>query len=78
MDLKGALKVIKTKHYAAVTEPQDVRKLMKAIYGYHGHTYAVAALKLSAFSSFVQMSSARQSGRMSISMRPNGGSQARR
>jgi integrase len=48
VDLKGALKVIKTKHYAAITEPQDVRKLMKAIYGYHGHPYAVAALKLSA------------------------------
>lgn len=48
VDLKGALKVIKTKHYAALTEPQDVRKLMKAIYGYHGHPYAVAALKLSA------------------------------
>jgi integrase len=47
-DLKGALKVIKTTHYAAITEPRDARKLMKAIYAYHGHPYAVAALKLSA------------------------------
>jgi integrase len=47
-DLKGALKVIKTKHYAAITEPRDARKLMKAIYGYSGHPYATAALKLSA------------------------------
>jgi hypothetical protein len=47
-DLKGALKTIKTKHYAAITEPEGARNLMKAIYGYHGHPYAVAALKLSA------------------------------
>jgi integrase len=47
-DLKGALKVIKTKHYAAITEPRDVSQLMRAIYAYKGHPYAVAALKLSA------------------------------
>jgi integrase len=48
VDLKGALKAIKTKHHAAITEPRDVRRLMGAIYGYRGHPYAVAALKLSA------------------------------
>jgi integrase len=47
-DLKGALKVIKTTHYAAITEPRDARHLMKAIHAYRGHPYAVAALKLSA------------------------------
>jgi integrase len=47
-DLKGALKVIKTKHYAAITEPREAGQLMKAIYAYKGHPYAVAALKLSA------------------------------
>jgi integrase len=47
-DLKGALKVIKTKHYAAITESREAGQLMKAIYAYKGHPYAVAALKLSA------------------------------
>jgi integrase len=48
VDLKGALKVIKTKHYAAITDPRDARHLMNAIYAYRGNPYAVAALKLSA------------------------------
>lgn len=47
-DLKGALKVIKTKHYAAITEPREAGQMMKAIYAYKGHPYAIAALKLSA------------------------------
>jgi integrase len=47
-DLKGALKVVKTKHYAAITEPREAGQLMNAIYAYKGHPYAVAALKLSA------------------------------
>jgi integrase len=47
VDLKGALKVIKTNHHAAITEPRDARQMMKAIYGYCGHPYAAAALKLS-------------------------------
>jgi hypothetical protein len=36
-DLKGALKVIKTKHYAAITESREAGQLMKAIYAYKGH-----------------------------------------
>ena len=47
-NLVGALKVIKTKHYAAITEPREAGQLMTAIYAYKGHPYAVAALKLSA------------------------------
>ncbi|MGZ3181681.1 MAG: tyrosine-type recombinase/integrase [Telluria sp.] len=45
-DLKGALKVIVTKHYAAITQPLAAGELMRAIYIYRGHPYAVAALKL--------------------------------
>jgi len=47
-DLKGALKVIKTKHHAAITEAREAGQLMKGIYAYKEHPYAVAALKLSA------------------------------
>ncbi|WP_426176301.1 tyrosine-type recombinase/integrase [Massilia sp. TWR1-2-2] len=46
-DLRGALAVIPRSHYAAITEPKDVANLMRSIFGYAGHPYAVAALKLS-------------------------------
>jgi integrase len=46
--LKGALSVPKKKHYAAITDPRQVGGLMRSIYGYSGHAYAIAALKLSA------------------------------
>jgi integrase len=45
-DLKGALKVAVKTHHAAVTEPKEVRALMRAIYSYQGYTVTVAALKL--------------------------------
>lgn len=45
-DLKGALVSVQTNHFAAITEPQQVAKLLMAIHGYSGHPYAVAALKL--------------------------------
>lgn len=47
--LKGALAVPKKRHYAAITEPRQLAGLMRSIYGYSGHPYAVAALKVSAF-----------------------------
>ncbi len=47
-DLKGALAAPKKTHYAAITTPKQTAQLMKSIYGYSGHPYAVAALKLSA------------------------------
>jgi len=46
-DLRGALAAIPRSHYAAITDPQEVAKLMRAIHGYAGHPYATAALKLS-------------------------------
>lgn len=46
-DLRGALSTIPRSHYAAITEPKDVANLMRSIFGYTGHFYAVAALKLS-------------------------------
>jgi integrase len=45
-DLKGALTSVKANHFAAITEPHEVAKLLKAIHGYSGHPYAAAALKL--------------------------------
>lgn len=46
-DLKDALAAIPQGHFAAITEPREVAKLMRAIHGYTGHPYATAALKLS-------------------------------
>jgi integrase len=48
-DLKGALTVPLRGNYAAIIDPKPAGDLMRAIYGYHGHPYAAAALKLSAF-----------------------------
>jgi integrase len=47
IDLKGALAIAPATHYAAITEPQAAGALMRSIYAYSGHPYAVAALKLS-------------------------------
>ena len=47
-DLKGALAIPKKTNYAAITDPKRVGGLLRAIYGYQGHPYATAALKLSA------------------------------
>jgi len=46
-DLRGALAAVPKGHFAAITEPKQVPELLRAIYGYTGHPYAVAALKLS-------------------------------
>lgn len=47
-DLKGALTVPVRGNYAVIVDPKPAGELMRAIYGYHGHAYAAAALKLSA------------------------------
>jgi integrase len=47
VDLKGALTVIPKTNYAAITEPNQAGELMRSIFNYSGHAYAVAALKLS-------------------------------
>lgn len=46
-DLAGALKTTKTKHLAAITEPQEVGRLLVAIDGFQGTATVQAALKLS-------------------------------
>ena len=46
-DLRGALAAIPKGHFAAITEPKQVAELLRAVYGYTGHPYTVAALKLS-------------------------------
>jgi len=45
-DLKGALKTGTTKHYASVTEPKEVGKLMLAIHAYQAGPVVMAALRL--------------------------------
>lgn len=45
-DLKGTLVSVQTNHFAAITEPHQVAKLLVVIHGYSGHPYAAAALKL--------------------------------
>nr|WP_315488001.1 integrase arm-type DNA-binding domain-containing protein [uncultured Rhodoferax sp.] len=45
-DLRGALAAVPKKHYPAITEPKQLGELMRSIFGYSGHLYSVAALKL--------------------------------
>ena len=46
-DITGALATPKTKHYAAITEPNKAGQLLAAIEGYQGTATVMAALKLS-------------------------------
>lgn len=46
VDLKGALKPIKKQHHAAITEPEKVGQLLRAIYDYDGSFVVKCALKL--------------------------------
>lgn len=45
-DLRGALSAVPKSNYASITEPKQAGALMRAIFDYHGHPAAVAALKL--------------------------------
>jgi integrase len=45
-DLRDALSAVPEQHYAAITKPNDVAVLLRAIYAYTGHPYAMVALKL--------------------------------
>ncbi|MDN2695962.1 integrase arm-type DNA-binding domain-containing protein [Janthinobacterium sp. SUN073] len=45
-DLRDALAAVPGTHYAAITEPKQAGGLLRAIFDYNGHPYAVAALKL--------------------------------
>ena len=45
-NLRGALKPVKVKHYAALTEPSKVGELLRAIDSYHGGIVVKAALRL--------------------------------
>ncbi|XAH21629.1 integrase arm-type DNA-binding domain-containing protein [Xylophilus sp. GW821-FHT01B05] len=46
-DLKGALTKATSRHFAAITEPQQTGELLRSIFGYTGHPTTTAALKLS-------------------------------
>jgi len=45
-DLVGALEAPQTTHFAAVTEPDEIGRLLRMIHGYQGSAVTVAALKL--------------------------------
>jgi integrase len=45
-DLKGGLKSVKPKNFAAITEPKEVGALLRAIYSYEGYIVVASALKL--------------------------------
>jgi len=45
-DLRGALAAVPKKHYPAITDPKLLGDLLRSIYGYSGHPYCLAALKL--------------------------------
>lgn len=45
-DLKGALKTVKEKHFAAVTEPEQLGDLLRMIKGYEGSKIVSCALRL--------------------------------
>jgi hypothetical protein len=80
-DLKGALSVPTKTSYAAITDPTQAGALMRSIYGYSGHPYAVAASQPSScqlFSSCAQENCALHSGRRWTSTRLSGGSPARK
>lgn len=47
-DLRGALKPMHTKHYAAIVEPARVGELLRAVNGYTGQPVTRAALRLAA------------------------------
>lgn len=47
-DLRGALKPVMVQHMAAITDPDGVGDLMRAVDGYQGHPLTRAALVLSA------------------------------
>jgi len=46
VDLRGALSAVPEAHYAAITDPKEAARLLRAIDAYDGHAYAIAALKL--------------------------------
>jgi integrase len=48
-DLRGALTRVKTEHFAAITEPQRVGELLRAIEGYAGQPSTAYALKLAPY-----------------------------
>lgn len=45
-DLRGALRQPTPNHYAAITDPEDLPSLLRAIDGYRGQPVTIAALKL--------------------------------
>lgn len=47
-DLRDALKPVQTRHHAAIVDPQEAGKLLRAMSDYSGHPITRAALQLSA------------------------------
>jgi integrase len=47
--LRGSMKAYKGKHLAAMTDPKDVGRLLRAIWGYHGTFVVACALKIAPY-----------------------------
>jgi len=47
--LRGSLKTHKPRHFAAVTEPDDLGRILRAIWGYPGSPVVAAALKVAPY-----------------------------
>ena len=47
VNLKGSLKPVPTRHHSAITEPENISGLMRAIDGYQGTFIVKCALQLS-------------------------------
>ncbi len=48
-DLQGALAPVERKHFAAITDPQEVGEMLRAITEYHGDIKTITGLQLSAY-----------------------------
>ena len=71
-DLRGALPPVKGKHFASVTEPEQVGRILKALDGYEGTLLYVVRFVLHLSFLCVQASSAMRSGKISIWTRRSG------
>jgi len=67
-DLKGALVAVPRKNFAAITEPQELAGLLRAMHAYDGHVVIMTALKCL----YVRANYGPLNGSNSIWMLPNG------
>jgi hypothetical protein len=44
VDLRGALSAVPEAHYAAITDPKEAARLLRAIDAYDGHAYVIVGV----------------------------------